>query len=226
MGIFSRLTDIVNANLSALLDRAEDPEKMVRLIIQEMEETLVEVRTTSARILADQKTLQRRRRGLQEDAEEWQRKAEVAMAREREDLARGALLERQHLQQALQEADAELLALDDSLAQLAEDIGRLEAKLKDARSRQQSLAHRSRTASARNSVRKRMDRERIVSSMGRFEQYERRIDSLEGQVDAHELGRGGLADEISALEQEGRLQEELEALRARVRSQRAGAGHE
>lgn len=217
MGIFSRMTDIINSNLTALLDRAEDPEKMIRLMIQEMEDTLVEVRTTSARSIAERKALQRRHEALQEEMDEWTRKAELALRREREDLARAALLQRRELTEDAVALEQELVLLDDSVARLADDIARLEAKLRDARSRQQSLAARGRTARSQSSLRRQVQGPRIDAALGRFEQYERHVEGLEGQVDAYTLGGAGLADEIAGLEAEERLQAELEALRQRVR---------
>src|SRR5215510_5065101 len=119
MSIFSRMTDIINSNLNALLDKAEDPEKMVRLIIQEMEETLVEVRTTSARTIADKKELVRRRDWLKEESTEWERKAEVAVRKGRDDLARAALVERNKATESADHATRELGLLDETLAKLS-----------------------------------------------------------------------------------------------------------
>lgn len=216
MSIFSRMTDIINSNLTALLDKAEDPEKMVRLIIQEMEETLVEVRTTSAKAIADRKELQRRQDWLRGEAGQWERKAEIALGKDREDLARAALLERSRLDAEVDAIDAELEALDESIARLSEDIGKLQAKLKDARARQKSLVVRSRTAHSQLGVRRQLERASIHDAMGRFEQYERRMDDLEGQVEAYDLGTRSLADEIAELETHDKVDAELAALKQRM----------
>ncbi len=216
MSIFSRLSDIINSNLTSLLDKAEDPEKMVRLIIQEMEETLVEVRTTSAKAIADRKELQRRQEWLRREAMQWEQKAETALRKDREDLARGALLERARLDSEVEAIDAEIAALEESISRLSDDIGKLQAKLKDARARQKSLVVRSRTAHSQLGVRKQLHNASIDKAMGRFEHYERRMDDLEGQVEAYDLGSRSLAEEIEELEANDKIDAELEALKRKV----------
>ena len=136
MGIFSRLNDIINSNLNSILDRAEDPEKMIRLIIQEMEETLVEVRSSSARVIADKKDAQRRLGRLEAEAEDWEAKARLALEKGREDLARAALGEKQGLLDEIKIVEQEFNALDDHLAHLSEEIGQLQTKLNDAKAKQ------------------------------------------------------------------------------------------
>ena len=135
MSIFTRMSDIINSNLNALLDKAEDPEKMVRLIIQEMEEALVEVRSTSARAIADKKELARRQEFLANESAEWERKAEVAVTRGRDDLAKGAISERNKAQETSDAISHDLEVIDQSLAKLNEDVGALQAKIKDAKAR-------------------------------------------------------------------------------------------
>lgn len=216
MSIFSRLSDIINSNLTAILDKAEDPEKMVRLIIQEMEETLVEVRTTSAKAIADRKELLRRQDWLRREASEWERRAEVALRKEREDLARAALVERTRIAEEVDAIDDEIAALDESVAKLSEDIGKLQAKLKDARARQKSLVVRTNTAQSQIGVRRRLTSASIDEAMGRFEQYERRIDDLEGQVESYDVGHKTLAEEIEELEAGDRVDAELAALKAKM----------
>ncbi len=226
MSIFSRMTDIINSNLTALLDKAEDPEKMVRLIIQEMEETLVEVRTTSAKAIADRRELQRREDWLRDEAGQWERKAELALRKDREDLARAALLERSRLDGEVDAVDAEIKVLDESIARLSDDIGKLQAKLKDARARQKSLVVRTRTAQSQLGVRRQLERVSINDAMGRFEQYERRMDDLEGQVQAYDLGTRSLADEIAELETHDKVDAELEALKQRMAARKGGSKDE
>ena len=149
MGIFSRFADIVNANINALLDKAEDPEKLIRLIVQEMEDTLVEVRTASAKTLAEKKEITRRINILKSEAEEWERKAELALSKEREDLAKAALIEKSHVSGAAEEMQQELDRLEDVLAKLTAEITQLQDKLNDARARQKSLLMRHKTTSSR-----------------------------------------------------------------------------
>jgi phage shock protein A len=216
MSIFSRMTDIINSNLNALLDKAEDPEKMVRLIIQEMEETLVEVRTTSARTIADKKELVRRRDWLKEESGEWERKAEVAVRKGRDDLARAALVERNKAAESAEGATRELQLLEETLAKLSEDTAALQMKIKDAKTRQNAIILRGKAAKTRLGVKRQLNDANLDDAIHRFEQYERKMDDLEGQIEAFDLGQRTLADEIKELEGGEKIDEDLAALKARV----------
>ncbi len=216
MSIFSRMSDIIDANLNALLDKAEDPEKMVRMIVQEMEETLVEVRTTSARTIADKKELVRRRDWFSEEAQEWERKAEVAIRKGREDLARGALVEKNKAAESVDAVDHEMVLLDETLAKLSDDTAALQAKIKDAKSRQHAIILRGKAAKSRLGVRRQLHETNIDDAIQRFEHYERKIDDLEGQVEAYDLGRRTLSDEIDELEGDEEIDAELARLKARI----------
>jgi phage shock protein A len=222
MSIFSRMTDIINSNLNALLDKAEDPEKMVRLIIQEMEETLVEVRTTSARTIADKKELARRRDWLKAEAAEWERKAEVAVRKGRDDLARAALIERNKAQEGADAVVEELKLLEETLAKLSEDTAALQQKIKDAKTRQNAIIMRGKAAKTRLGVRRQLHDANLDDAIHRFEQYERKMDDIEGQIEAYDLGQRTLADEIKDLEGSEQIDEELQALKARVSGQGTG----
>jgi phage shock protein A len=223
MGIFSRLSDIVNSNLNSLLDRAEDPEKLIRLVIQEMEDTLVEVRANAARTIADKKEINRRLARLSEAQDEWDRKAALAIRKDREDLARGALLEKARLAETAQALADELEVLEEALAKGDADIGKLEAKLAEAKSKQKALTARHNTTNDRLKVRRKLYDPRVDEAFARFEQVERRLDDAEGRVEAYDLGqRKTLADEIAELEAEATIADELEALKARVAAERRG----
>lgn len=217
MSIFSRLADIINSNVSTLLDRAEDPEKMIRLMIQEMEDTLVEVRATAAKGIADKKELQRKLGHFGKAQEEWQRKAELALAKDREDLAKGALMEKAKLTDSAGALAEELGRLDDALDHHESDIGKLEAKLREVKARQKAIVARQDTTSARLKTRQRVYDGRIDDALARFDQMEQRLDQREGEVEAFDLGRGKtLAEEIAELEVEGEIEQELAALKARI----------
>ncbi len=216
MSIFSRMTDIVNSNLNALLDKAEDPEKMVRLIIQEMEETLVEVRSTSARAIADRKDLERRAQWQQDEAGEWQRKAEIAVTKGRDDLAKGALAEAKKCTDQAQLLDGELQILNSTLAKLGDDIGALQDKIKDAKTRQNAIIMRGKAAQSRLGVRRTLSDHNIEDAISRFEHYERKMDDLEGQIESYDLGQKTLADEISELEGDESAEAMLTDLKARM----------
>ncbi|MBY4676182.1 phage shock protein PspA [Marinobacterium arenosum] len=222
MGIFSRFQDIVNANLNALLDRAEDPEKMIRMMIQEMEETLVEVRTTSARVIADRKGLERRIRHLQEEAEEWQGKARLALSRSREDLARAALAEQSSLEELRQQAERELAQVGEHLEELNDEIGQLQRKLDDAKSKQKALLAREQSARSRLDIRRRFSRDKLNEAFQKFEQYERRMDDMEGEVESYDLGAKDLADEIADLARDEKVDEALEKLKASMKKDSKG----
>lgn len=222
MGIFSRFADIVNANLNAILDKAEDPAKMIRLIIQEMEDTLVEVRTTSARTIAEKKDLNRKIQRLRDEAESWQQKAELALSKGRDDLAKAALVERKQAQEMVDEMEKQLQGVEDSLDQLNTEIGQLQEKLQDAKSRQSALLMRHKTASSRLKVREKLYSSNVDDAMERFESFERKLDNLEANVDAQSLGRKKtLAEEIDGLEEDEKLDAELAELKAKMSGSKA-----
>ena len=217
MGIFSRFTDIVNSNINALLDKAEDPEKMVRLIIQEMEDTLVEVRSASAKTLANKKEIVNQIAKYESDASDWEAKAELALSKDREDLARAALQEKKKSAEAAEALSKELAIVDEQISKLQDEIGQLQDKLADAKSRQKAIIMRQKTASSRLEVKKTLDSTKVDNAMGRFEQYERKIDDLESQVEAYDLGKKTLQDEFAELEASDKVEDELAALKAKVK---------
>jgi phage shock protein A len=221
MGIFSRLADIVNSNLNALLASAEDPEKIIRLIIQEMEDTLVEVRSSAVRSIAERRELERRADSLRREEQDWEQKAELALTRGREDLARGALLARTHRAQARASVEQQIAVLVSALSQQNEDIAKLQTKLADAKSREQSLAARRTSAGNRLKVREKLHDDRINDAFFRFEAAERQLDQMEGRVESYDLGRvtgrgPSLEDELAGLAADATVNDELEALKARL----------
>jgi len=221
MGIFTRFSDIVNSNINAILDKAEDPEKIVRLMIQEMEDTLVEVRSAAARSIADKKDLNRKIEALDSEQNDWDAKAELAMRKGREDLAKAALVEKSRVVTAVDALKQDYVAVDEGLAKLNEDIARLESKLEDAKTRQKALLARHKTASSRLAARKKIHDYKIDDAMVRFEAYTRRIDDVEGRVEAYDLGLPkDLNHEFASLEAEESVKKELDALKARVAAER------
>lgn len=218
MGIFSRFSDIVNSNINSLLDKAEDPQKMVRLIIQEMEDTLVEVRSTSARLLAEKKDIQRQQQRAEHEVLDWENKAELALSKERDDLARQALVEKQKTQQAVDALQQEMERVNESLDKLNDEISQLQEKLADAKSRQKAILMRQKAASSRLQVKRQVDSGKVDDAMQRFDRYEAKIDDLEAQVESYDMGKRTLRDEFVDLENESKVNDELEALRARMKS--------
>ena len=229
MGIFSRMSDIINSHINALLDQAEDPQKMIRLIIQEMEDTLVEVRSSSARVLADRKAAARRLKQVQEEAQSWELKARLAVNKGREDLARAALQEKHAIEDEVVVVETELQAADEHIAQLSTEIGQLQQKLSDAKSRQQALLMRSQTVESRIKVKRQMHREALDTAFQRFEHFERRIDNLESQLELLDVGRDvapDLAAEIESLQQDERISDELQRLKAELQDELQGSPQE
>jgi len=217
MGIFTRFSDIVNSNINAILDKAEDPEKIVRLMIQEMEDTLVEVRSAAARSIADKKDLNRKLSQFEREESDWDAKAELALRKGREDLAKAALVEKSRATAAVGLIRADYSAIDDGLAKLNEDIAKLENKLQDAKARQKSLLARHKTANSRLAARKKIHDYQIDDAMVRFEQYTRRIDDVEGRIEAYDLGLPkDLNHEFAGLEAEESIAKELDDLKKRV----------
>jgi phage shock protein A len=219
MGIFSRMTDIINSNINAMLDQAEDPEKMIRLIIQEMEDTLVEVRSSSARVLAERKIAARRLEQVREEAATWENKARLAISKGREDLARAALQEKHTIEEEVALVETELRATDEHIAHLNEEVAKLQQKLTEARSKQKALLMRTKTVESRIKVKRQMHREKLDDAFQRFEHFERRMDNLEGQLEAMDVGRDvspDLAAEIDALAEDEHINDELQRLKSEL----------
>ena len=223
MGIFSRFSDIVNSNINAILDKAEDPEKLVRLMIQEMEDTLVEVRSTAARAIADRKEISRSLTSLEQEARDWQAKAELALDKEREDLAKAALAEKARVVAAADSLRNQQKVIGDGLEKLNDDIVRLEEKLVDAKTRQQAISARHQTAARRLEVRKRLHSYRIDDAFIKFDQFEKRIDDLEAHAESYDLGvKKDLKDEFTDLENEDAVAKELRELKSKRAAQKRG----
>lgn len=217
MGIFSRFTDIINSNINALLDQAEDPKKMIRLIIQEMEETLVEVRSSCARIIADKKEAARRAIRLEEEALEWEKKAKLAISKEREDLARAAIAEKSAVLEEAALVSAELDALETHLETLNDEVSQLQAKLDDARAKQKTLLLRANTVKTRYQVKRQIYKGNMDDAFNKFEVFERRMDELEGHVESMDVGRKTLSNEIDQLAEDDKINEELERIKKEMK---------
>jgi len=217
MGIFSRTRDIIAANFNEMLDKADDPSKMIRMIILEMEETLVEVRASAARTIADQKEMHRHTVKLEKLQADWAEKAQLALSKDREDLARAALMEKKKAGDMADQLKTEITVLDDALRAYEDDIQKLQVRLREARSRQTAIAARLESAENRVKLRTLLSTERVDEALSRFDQLERRVDYAEGRADALRIadgsGKPSLADEIAALEGADKVDEELEAMK-------------
>ncbi len=216
MGIFSRTRDIIAANFNDMLDNADDPAKMIRMIILEMEETLVEVRASAARTIADQKEMHRHSVKLDRLQADWGEKAQLALSKDREDLARAALVERKKAADMSEQLRAEITVLDDALRAYEKDIDKLQNRLREARSRQTAIAARLESAENRVKLRTLMSTERVDDALSRFDQLERHVDHAEGRAEAMNINQGGppsLSDEIAALEGADKVDAELEEMK-------------
>ena len=215
MGMFSRINDIVQANINAMLDKAEDPEKIIRMIIQEMEETLVEVRSDAARFIAEQKTLNRQLLAVNKEVNNWQRKAQLAMDNDKESLAKAALVEKHKYVDKAAAINEQLTQLSESIEKLQIDTARLNEKMREAKQKQKALITRKQTVSARLKVKTSQNSTKIDDAMMRFEHYEQRIDHLEAQVEAYDLPEKtvSLNEEFADLERDETIENELAELK-------------
>ncbi len=223
MSVFSRMSDIINSNVNSMLDKAENPEKISRLIIQEMEDTLVEVRSITAKSIASRKERQRQLRQATESVEEWDAKAELALSKDREDLARAALLEKNRAVSRHEALEQELVVIEDQLNRFNSDIGKLEAKIVDARKRQQELTIRHQTAQTQLKTQAQIHDNRIDDVLLRFDAVEQKIEQAESHVEAMGFGRReGLHDQINALHHSDQVDAQLTALKERVKQAAGG----
>ena len=210
--VFSRARDIFAANMTELLDRAEDPARMIRMIILEMEETLVDIRSTAARSIADIKEMRRAVTRLGELQSDWTGKAELALSKGRDDLAKAALIEKQKAGEMAESLHLELEQMEQVLRGYEADIAKLQSKLREARARQNSISARFESALTRARAREVMNGSRTLDAFSKFELLERRADFAEGRCDA--LGITGLEDEIDQLKASESIDAELEAMKA------------
>jgi phage shock protein A len=217
--VFSRARDIFAANMTELLDRAEDPGRMIRMIILEMEETLVELRASAARSIADVKEMRRAAGRLEEIQLSWTDKAQLALSKDRDDLAKAALVERQKAADMAEGLRSEMEQIEQVLRSYEADIGKLQNKLREARARQNAIASRIESAVARAKAREVMHGSRTLDAFAKFEVLERRADFAEGRADA--LGMTGpksLEEEIAELKATESVDAELEAMKAAMKA--------
>ncbi|KQM73312.1 MULTISPECIES: phage shock protein PspA [unclassified Sphingomonas] len=220
MGIFSRTRDIVAANFADLIEKAEDPSKMIRMIILEMEETLVEVRASAARTIADQKEMRRHISKLEQLQDNWTEKAELALSKDREDLAKAALVERQKAFDMADQLKAEIVVLDDALRASEEDIAKLQTKLREARTKQNAVQTRLESANNRTRLREMYNGPKTHEAFSRFDILDRRVDEAEGRADAMGLGVvKTLEEEIAELRSNDKVDAQLAALKARLKKE-------
>ncbi|MBA6287826.1 phage shock protein PspA [Colwellia sp. MB3u-4] len=217
MGMFSRFTDIINANINAMLDKAEEPEKMIKLIIEEMAETLVEVRSAAAKQIAEKKTLMRHIRAMESRVAHWQEKAELALNKSREDLAKSALVEKQSCTQKLAEFNQELSQFDEYLNALQLDSQRLQDKLTEAKRKQEAFAKRQQSAEVCLKVREKVATGNIDEAIGKFERYQQKIDRVEAEVEAYDMTSSkSLDSQFRALENDETIEQALAQLKQKV----------
>ena len=215
MGMFSRLGDIINSNVNAMLDSAENPEKMARLIIQEMEDTLVEVRTSAARAMADKKEMEREIVHFTAVRNEWNAKAELAIDKGREDLARGALIAKQKAEGEIVRREEAMGAAEEAFAKRQDDLAKLQAKLDEAKAKHRALMMRREAAEQRIRIRSQVYDGRVDEALARYSNIERKVDEMEAYADQIKGAEPSLEAEFAALERNESVEKELEALKAK-----------
>jgi phage shock protein A len=215
MGVFSRLSDIINSNLNAMLDKAEDPEKIARLIIQEMEDCLVEVRSAAARSMADKKEYERDIVALEASRLDWANKAELAVEKGREDLARGALAAKQRSEREIESRRQALKAIEEVGAKRQDDLEKLQAKLDEAKTKLRALIVRREAAEHRIQMRSRIEVNKVDEAMRRYAQVERKVDEMEAYADLINVGERGLEAQFQELAAEESIEKELAEIKRR-----------
>jgi phage shock protein A len=215
MGVFSRLSDIINSNINAMLDKAEDPEKIARLIIQEMEDCLVEVRSAAARSMADKKEYERDISQLEQTRLDWTAKAELAVEKGREDLARGALSAKQRAEREIDSRRQALKAIEEVSIRRQEDLEKLQAKLDEAKTKHRALVVRREAAEQRIAMRSRIEVNKVDEAMRRYGQIERKVDEMEAYADLINVGDRSLEAQFQELAAEESIEKELAEIKRR-----------
>ena len=218
MSVFKRFSDVLNSNVSAMLDKAENPEKLVKMIISEMESTLLNVRTESAKTIADKKEMERQIKRYEEEVLSWQKRAELALDKGRDDLAKQALQEKHRIEQAIEAQCKEFVALETALERLDHDIAKLQSKLNEAVARRKAIVARHETVKATIHMRRRIETNSINDALDRFDRFEKKMDQMEAEVEAMDLGRNvSLSEEIDSLQGDEDLNSELDALKLKLK---------
>ncbi|MDZ4761652.1 MAG: phage shock protein PspA [Alphaproteobacteria bacterium] len=215
MGVFSRLSDIINSNINSMLDKAEDPEKIARLIIQEMEDCLVEVRSAAARSMADKKEYERDVAAFELSRQDWTAKAELAVEKGREDLARGALAAKQRSEREIDSRRQALKAIDEVSVKRQDDLEKLQAKLDEAKTKHRALVVRREAAEQRIAMRSRIEVNKVDEAMRRYAQVERKVDEMEAYADLINVGDRSLEAQFQELAAEESVEKELAELKRR-----------
>jgi len=226
MSILNRFSDIVNSNVNSMLDQAEDPAKMVNFITREMEQTLVTIRSESSRFLAEKKHLKNRITRLKIESAQWQARAELAIAKDRDDLAKSALKEKNLHEEAISQCEVEIEHIDTVIVKLGSDARQLAEKLKFTRAKQKAIVLRGNSVKSRMKVKRQLHDASCDEALERFEAYERKLDEMEGVVESWDLGPGGQSDshnatleaELDSLANEDKLDTELDNLKQRLNS--------
>jgi phage shock protein A len=220
MGIFTRFRDIINSNISAMLDRAEDPEKLIRLMIREMEDTLVEIKASCAGVMASRKKTERQLKEARNREENWQQKAELAVNKGRDDLAREALTERRRYKQRAVALEKELVECSGLIDQYQDDIRQLEDKLASARERQRMLVQRHVHANRKKRAQQEIRRMESSEAVYKFEELENRIERMEAEADLVNFGRKpNLEAEFDDLLTDDEIETELHNLKSAIKKQ-------
>jgi len=216
MGIFTRFRDIISSNINAMLDRAEDPEKLIKLMIREMEDTLVEIKAACAGVIADRKKTGRRLEEVQDRERHWDNRARLAVRKGRDDLAREALVEKRRFTRMAEGFQGEMTEQDGLINQYHDDIQQLENKLHSAREKQRMLVHRHARAQNARRAREEIRRAGNHETIAKFEELERRIDRMEAEADLVDYGTGPTLDQaFEDLVTDDDIEKELAAIKSR-----------
>ncbi|MCW1718624.1 PspA/IM30 family protein [Pseudoalteromonas sp. A3] len=219
MSIFNRVNDVIQSNIAAMLDKAEDPEKLLNLMLSEMQEALNECRSTAAALLCEEKTLKRQIAQKQKDLTLWQTKAELAVAKNRDDLAKSALVEKQRVDEQIAAKNTQLNTLKESIEKITADCERLQQKMAQAKSKQAQLIKRHDIVAAREKVNMQLHSDKVANALSRFEMIEQKVEGIEAQVDAYELTNTAqsTAEQIESLVKNEKIDAELARLKASVK---------
>ncbi|WP_339686069.1 PspA/IM30 family protein [uncultured Pseudoalteromonas sp.] len=220
MGIFNRVTDIVQANIVSILDKAEDPEKLLNLMLSEMQDALTECRITTAALLCEEKTLKRQIENKNNNLVYWQDKAELAIERGRDDLAKSALLEKQTISNTVVAKQLQLETLQQSITKMTADCQRLQQRIAEAKAKQTQLVQRHNIVTARGQINSQLQSEKVAHTLSRFEKVEQRVEGIEAQVEAYELtdSENTIAAQIDALVKNEQVDAELARLKADLKT--------